>query len=278
MENYRILIVDDLADNLKAMVSIFMKYEPDYHTLQTNNAHKALEIATQKLPDLIICDWDMPELNGIDFINLLKNKEVTKDIPVIMATGVMLNTDHLKIALDAGAVDYVRKPIEPVELIARTKAALLITSYYKQLLNNQKEELTANTLSLVKSQRIFSEFSKKVEDTIPLIKENPAKAEQELLAINRQLKNTNEKELWKKFNLSFSKVHNNFVANLTNAYPQLTPSDIKLCSFIMLGMANKEIASLMNSSSNSVKVSRYRIRKKMGLEKGTNLQNYLARF
>jgi DNA-binding NarL/FixJ family response regulator len=102
--------------------------------------------------------------------------------------------------------------------------------------------------------------------------------EQELLAINRQLKNTNEKEMWKKFNLSFSKVHSNFTSNLTSAHPVLTPSDIKLCSFIMLGMANKEIAPLMHSTSDSVKVSRYRIRKKMGLEKGTNLQNYLARF
>lgn len=278
MNNYRILIIDDLADNLKAMVSIFQKHEPDYHTLQTNSPLKALDIASQSLPDLIICDWEMPELSGIDFISQLKNNKLTKDIPVIMATAVMLNTNHLKIALNAGAFDYIRKPVEPAELIARTKAALLITNYHKQLNNDYKQKLTENTLRLVKNQCLFSDFSRKLESLVLLIEKEPKKVGEELLKLSDELKGMNEKEIWKKFNLSFSKVHANFTRNLTKKHPQLRPSDIKLCSFIILGMANKEIASLMNCSPNTIKVARYRLRKKIELEKGTNLENYLSQF
>ncbi|NOQ25749.1 MAG: response regulator [Bacteroidales bacterium] len=278
MNNYRILIIDDFVDNLKAIVSIFQKHEPDYHTLQTNSPQKALDIASQTLPDLIICDWEMPELSGIDFIYRLKNNEITKDIPVIMATAVMLNTNHLKMALDAGAIDYIRKPVEPVELIARTKAALLITSYYKELINNHKQKLTENTLSLIKNQRLFSDFSRKLESLVLLIEKEPQKVGEKLLKLSGELKGMNEKEIWKKFKLSFSNVHANFTRNLTKTHPLLTPSDVKLCSFIILGMANKEIASLMNCSPNSIKVARYRLRKKIDLEKGTNLENYLSQF
>lgn len=278
MKNYKILIVDDSIKNLKTIVSIFKKQKPNYHTFQTNNPQDALVIANQIQPDLIISDWDMPQFSGLELIRQIKSKASTKDIPVIMATGVMVDTDHLKIALDAGAIDYVRKPIEPVELIARTRAALLITGYYRQMIEQRNQELTESTLHLVKNQEYISSFSEKLEKLPPLIDENPKTAKKELSHLNKELQRESGRESWIKFNLSFSKVHANFSANLLEKYPMLTPSDIKICSFIRLGMANKEIASVMNQSPDSVKVSRYRLRKKIGMERGINLENFLTRF
>lgn len=278
MKNYKILIVDDSISNLKTMVSIFKNHESHYHTLQTNKPKEALVIARQTQPDLIISDWDMPHLSGLELIRQIKSKDSTKDIPVIMATGVMVNTDHLKIALEAGAIDYVRKPIEPVELIARTKAALLITKYYKELIDQRNQELTESTLQLVRNQKNISTFSGKLEKLAPLIEENPQKAKTEISQLGKELERESRQESWTKFHLSFSKVHSNFSSNLLEKFPKLTPTDIKICSFIRLGMSNKEMASVMNQSPDSVKVSRYRLRKKMELHRSVNFENFLSRF
>ena len=278
MEHFKILIIDDTTENLKVMVSVFQKFMPNYELFQTNNSVRALGIAQKVIPDLIITDWEMPEVSGLELINKLKSNSVTKEIPVIMVTGVMLTPDHLKTALAAGAIDYVRKPIEPVELIARTKAALLITNYHRQVIVQKDQELTKSAIHLVRSQEFITGFAANLEATIQLIDEEPQNAKSTLIALAKVLQDKSNQESWSRFNLSFSNVHANFASNLTAECPRLTPADVKICSFVRLGMANKEIAAVLNQSPDSVKVSRYRLRKKIGLKRVDNLENFLSRF
>jgi signal transduction histidine kinase len=83
-------------------------------------------------------DWEMPEMNGIEAIRQLKAQPETKNIPVIMATGVMTSAEHLEIAINAGAIDYIRKPIEEIELRARISSILKLSRSYQEI--KQKNE------------------------------------------------------------------------------------------------------------------------------------------
>jgi len=108
--NYRILIVDDSIENLQVLSESLQEIMPECILYQTNSATKALKIAQEMLPDLIISDWDMPGRTGIELINDIRSKEETKNIPVIILTGINSEPEHVKSALEAGAVDYMRKP------------------------------------------------------------------------------------------------------------------------------------------------------------------------
>ena len=141
--NPKILIVDDQPDNLDAIVRFIEEDHSPYELLQALSAEIALSIAKKEIPDLIITDWEMPEMDGIDLIKALKSYKETKDIPVIMCTGVMLDSSDLKTALDAGAIDYIRKPIDKVELLARINSVLRLANSFKEIkeLNDAKDRI-----------------------------------------------------------------------------------------------------------------------------------------
>ncbi len=138
-----ILIVDDQPENLQVITDIFAKSKLNYRITQAPNGKIALKIIKRVLPDIIITDWEMPEMDGIEFVKQLKQNTNTADIPVIMCTGVMTSSENLNTALNAGAVDYIRKPIDGIELIARTKANLLLANSYSRIkkLNESKDRI-----------------------------------------------------------------------------------------------------------------------------------------
>lgn len=126
--NSTILVVDDDPLNME-MISIILK-QKSYNFLYASNGQEGIDIAKTKLPDAIIMDWEMPGINGLDAVKILKQESSTKDIPVIIATGKMTSPDDLAKALDAGAIDYVRKPIVATELNARLNSALELSKSY----------------------------------------------------------------------------------------------------------------------------------------------------
>jgi len=130
-----ILIVDDQPENLQAIVDMFSSVGDDYNILKAPNGKIALRVIEGVNPDLIITDWEMPVMDGIEFIRELKKNETTADIPVIMCTGVMITSENLKKALSVGAIDYIRKPVDKIELIARTKASLHLAEKYQEIKN-----------------------------------------------------------------------------------------------------------------------------------------------
>jgi class 3 adenylate cyclase len=143
----KILVVDDEGINLDIVSNYLMADDEEYEILLASDGEEALEIIEEENGniDLVLTDWNMPVMNGIELIKHIKADARLKHIPILMQTA---NTTpvELKIAFDAGASDYIRKPIESVELIARTKAALALN------LEKRKTEilLTKNEALLLK--------------------------------------------------------------------------------------------------------------------------------
>ena len=80
---------------------------------------------------------------------------------------------------------------------------------------------------------------------------------------------------WEKVTLHFEKIHPEFFAQLRHHSPALTPNELKQCAYVKLNLSNKEIAALLNIEAGSVKISHYRIKKKMGLEEGESLRSFI---
>ena len=128
-----VLIVDDEPDNLAEIVEILESNEPQYELLQAFDGEKALEITRERKPDLVVTDWEMPGMDGLDLIKTIKSDSLISDIPVIMYTGVMTSSQNLEAALQAGAADYIRKPIDVIELRARVRSMLELSDSYKEI-------------------------------------------------------------------------------------------------------------------------------------------------
>ncbi len=139
IKKYKVLVVDNDSDILNNIVKMFEGYSGQYRALFALNGEDALEIAINHLPDIIITDWDMPELSGIGLIRELKKNDATKDIPIILITGIMTSIDNLKLAFETGAIDYIRKPFDEIELFARLKSSLTLSEANKEIKLHKSE-------------------------------------------------------------------------------------------------------------------------------------------
>lgn len=117
----KILIVDDEIDTLLPLKRS-LEVE-DYMVVGASNGHEALKKARAEIPDLILLDLMMPEMDGYEVCARLKNDTLTKNIPVIILTAKDAVRDKVK-GLDIGADDYVTKPFNLNELKARVKSVL----------------------------------------------------------------------------------------------------------------------------------------------------------
>lgn len=117
----KILIVDDDVDSLKLIGLMLQRH--GYTVVAANSGKQALIKADSERPELIILDWMMPDLSGIDVLKQLKGNANTKDIPTIMFTAKTLIDDKV-VAFEGGADDYLTKPTHPAELASRVRAIL----------------------------------------------------------------------------------------------------------------------------------------------------------
>jgi class 3 adenylate cyclase len=135
----KILIADDVDYLVEFMISHLEMLFSEATFLRAKNGYEVFRMAARHKPDLILLDWEMPEISGIEALITLKSQDSTKDIPVIMVSG-FTKPEHVKKALEAGAIDYLKKPIEPAELLARVRTSMTLASTLQQL-KIQKDKL-----------------------------------------------------------------------------------------------------------------------------------------
>ncbi|MBN2423752.1 MAG: response regulator [Calditrichaceae bacterium] len=117
-KNGLIMVVDDSQENIRLLEIILKK--ANYEVLSAQSGRKALDIINAVIPDLILLDVMMPQLNGYQVCKLLKKDAKLQSIPIIFLTS-MSGTEDIVKGFEAGAADYVFRPFNRVELLARLK-------------------------------------------------------------------------------------------------------------------------------------------------------------
>ena len=135
-----IMLVDDNITNLTVGNNILKQ---DYNIMTLNSAQRLFQVLEIIVPDLILLDIEMPEMNGFEAIKILKEKNELKDIPVIFLTA-KIDVDSELEGLTLGAIDYIGKPFSPPLLLKRLELHLLLLSQKKALSNQQRELMAFN--------------------------------------------------------------------------------------------------------------------------------------
>lgn len=117
----RILIVED-EDAIRQMVCLALS-QAGYECVEAPDAGAAQACIVATPPDLILLDWMLPNMSGVDYARRLRQEKLTQDIPIIMLTARAEEDDKVQ-GLDSGADDYITKPFSTRELIARIKALM----------------------------------------------------------------------------------------------------------------------------------------------------------
>lgn len=115
-----LIVEDELA--IQELISINLK-RAGHMVLCADSAEQAKKMINSVLPDLVLLDWMLPDMSGIEFARNLRREDRTKSIPIIMLTARVQESDKIA-GLEAGADDYITKPFSPRELLARIKAVL----------------------------------------------------------------------------------------------------------------------------------------------------------
>jgi PAS domain S-box-containing protein len=136
MSNSKLLLVDDEPLNLRLYDKMLKDF--NFQVITAANGQECLEKVNEHFPDLILMDWNMPVMDGIQTLEILKKDEVTKDIPVLMITGVMTSSEDLAFAMSVGAIDFLKKPFDKLELSARVRNILLLSETLKTLKNQNR--------------------------------------------------------------------------------------------------------------------------------------------
>ena len=116
-----ILVIDD-ERAIRDMVVMALEKE-GFKCVEASDAHKAESAIAESSPDLLLLDWMMPGLNGVDFTRKLRRSDETRNLPIIMLTAKTEEEDLIR-GLESGADDYITKPFSPRALIARIHALL----------------------------------------------------------------------------------------------------------------------------------------------------------
>ncbi len=121
MDGKHLLIVED-EEPIRQMMSFSLE-RAGFQVSEVGDARAARLAITDRLPDLVLLDWMLPGMSGIDFARELKAAEATRELPIIMVTARAEEENRVR-GLDFGCDDYVIKPFSPAELVARIRAVL----------------------------------------------------------------------------------------------------------------------------------------------------------
>ncbi len=144
-------------------------------------------------------------------------------------------------------------------------------------IQHKNKELASSTMHLLQKNETLSLLKTQIDKTYNKLSNTEAKKEVKKLIslINNDLQLEDD---WKRFSHHFDQVHREFLERIKKQYPQLTPKDLKLCAYLRMNLSTKEIAPLLNISVRGVEIGRYRLRKKLELDKGVNLNDFMIGF
>ena len=151
----KFLLVDDLPENLLSLEALLQRDE--LMLLKARSGDEALELLLQHDVALALIDVQMPGLNGFELAELMRGNERTRRVPIIFVTAGANSAERRFQGYEAGAVDFIQKPIEPD--ILRSKAAIFAELYrQRQMISEQRDLLEAQTRALQLADKRKNEF------------------------------------------------------------------------------------------------------------------------
>lgn len=163
--NFRILVVDDVADNIQVAMSILR--EDSYDLSYAMNGITALNLLRSSYYDLILLDIMMPDMSGFDVCQQVRKNSINRDTPIIFLTA-RADIDAISRGFELGAVDYIVKPFHSAELLARVRTHLELHS--ARLILKQKN-LSLQTRAELAEKRLLSELEQTQMEMIHILTE-----------------------------------------------------------------------------------------------------------
>ena len=180
MDLPKILIIDDREfDRI-----LYKEYlgDANYYFSELEDGEKVLETIAEQRPDLILLDWQMPKVGGLDTLKILKKNKAYNNIPIIIITGLQ-DESVLEEAFDYGSVDFLNKPVSKIELTARVHSAIELSEATKTLLTQKQELLELN--QIINNQK--TELEKSLALKSQLLDLNEVEHDKNIKEVKRKL-------------------------------------------------------------------------------------------
>lgn len=196
-------------------------------------------------------------------------------LALIVLAWLMLNRQKIKIRSSRDLLERQKELLEIKEkLIATEKENInLLEARMAAEVESHSQSLSAQTLHVIEKNQMLGEIQQKLKR---ILEEDSKEQKKRIRNLIKQIDyNFSQDTDWEDYKNSFEKVHQDFFKNLHKNSKDLTPGELKLASLMRMNLSSKEIASTLGISQESLRISRYRLRKKLNLEKGENLQQFL---
>ena len=286
----KLLLIDDESEQQMAFMDMLEAQGNEYAILSAFSGQEALEIISKERPDIIVSDWDMPSMSGIELIQTLKQNAETADIPIIICTGIMTHSEHLKVALEAGANDYVRKPFDAIEVDARINAMLSFSREQKmrrraeqelmqyqldmsiQLVETKQQSLVVTKACLMHNTTYIEEIVARLKALAGEVSES---CKMKLFLLISRIQSDLKRGTWEELTRHFEEIHPSFLRHINYSYPKLSTNEVELCLYIKMNMSNAEIQIATYKSYDALKKARQRLKKKLGLSHDDSLDLFI---
>jgi len=294
----KILIIDDEPDSIAVFELLLTNL--NYEVISESNPLNAIEKIRITQPDLIILDWLMPEMEGIEVLSNMKSILEIREIPVIISSGIRTQSSNLHTALSLGAIDFLKKPIDEIELEARVASAIKLYDYlrnsqkmqqeihakemqieqnkalfYQNELNKKNREMLVSAVSIFQNKKLVSVLKSEIFDEISELSEEHKSL---VVKVLDRYENISSSINWDMFEKRFTELNSEFYNKLNNEFPDLSNGEQRLCAFFKLGLSTKEIAIINYSSYEAIRKAIYRIRKKLNQNEKVDLNLFFQAF
>ncbi len=233
----------------------------------------------QTLYDVERKDSEIAQLNAqkrIDFIIIAATGLVLLLIGFLGA--VIISRQRLKIRNEQ-AINQQNQQIFSTQselMQVELKNKQLEEENLKGQLGLKSKELTTHTLQIIQKNQVLEEIREELNAILKDDKRDQKKQIRQL--VQKVSQSFNQDKYWADFRSIFDQVHPHFFSQLTRQFPDLTATDLRLIALLKMNIASADVATLLGISSDSLRVSRYRLRKKIGLTEGESLSAYIQRF
>lgn len=263
---FKVLVIDDEKLSRSYIRNMLQEYDITLQVGEAGSAEEAIRQFAETPPDILFLDIKMPDVDGFALLKMLPGR----DFELVFVTAY----DQYAIkAIKEGAADYLLKPIKKTdfkEMLATVTARRQNTMAMRGKLNDVENKLQSY-IANIKEQNVLIEQLQEELDSLQ--HRNTPNAEKADLLDQLQKKAILTDDDWTHFKEIFDTVHPAFFVILRAQHPSLTQAEVRLMALTRLNMTTKEMAAMLGISPETVRQTRWRVRKKMNLSDDVSLDD-----